>query len=263
MISKIKSGLASLNYYFSKYKNPRFNKNVTLPEIQNLYQTRNSKYQYFHHYFWNLSPAWLLEHRKYFAQKKRGFGEDAFHAMWYFLFNEFRPHDILEIGVYRGQTLSLFTLLAKKLGYEANIHGISPFSSAGDNVSNYLDELDYYNDAIENFNHFELSLPHLHKGFSTDANMEQVIHSQQWDLIYIDGNHDYKVAKHDFNHCSQHLKKGGLLVLDDASRFSDFKPPLYATAGHEGPSKVASEIDSGVFKEILAVGHNRVFKKII
>lgn len=263
MFSTIKSMLATVNYNFSKFKNPKYNNTVQLSDIDKLYETRNRKYQYFHHYFWNVAPQWLLEHRKYFNQNKRGFGEDAFHAMWYFLFNEYRPQNILEIGVYRGQTLSLFMLLTKKMGYEASIHGISPFTSAGDNVSIYLEELDYYNEVIENFRYFELPLPHLHKGFSTDSPMEQLIRSGSWDLIYIDGNHGYEVAKHDFNLCSQYLKKGGLIVLDDASRFTDFRPPLYATAGHEGPSQVASEIDADQFEEILSVGHNRVFKKII
>jgi predicted O-methyltransferase YrrM len=262
MFSKIKSLLAWLNYYFSKFKNQKYNKTVQVSDIGNLYQGRNMQYQYFHHFFWNLAPDWLLEHRKYFAQNKRGFGEDSFHAMWYVLFNEFHPRDILEIGVYRGQTLSLFMLLSRKLGYEANIHGISPFTSAGDNVSNYLEELDYYNDVIENFKYFKLALPDLHKGFSTDMAMEKVIQSQLWDLIYIDGNHEYKVAKQDFNICSKNLRKGGLLVLDDASIYTNLKPPLYASAGHPGPSKVASEINKDLFKEILAVGHNRVFKKL-
>lgn len=234
-----------------------------MAEIDKLYETRNKKYAYFHHFFWNQSPTWLLEHRKYFSQNKRGFGEDAFHAMWYFIFNKFRPCNILEIGVYRGQTLSLFMLLAKQLGYQANIHGISPFTSAGDKVSKYLDELDYYQDVIENFKHFELSLPRLHKGFSTNNDMQQVIKSQLWDLIYIDGNHDYDVARQDFNVCSQNLRKDGLLVLDDSALHTDFKPPLYATQGHEGPSRVALEIDKDVFSEIISAGHNRVFKKIV
>jgi hypothetical protein len=182
--------------------------------------------------------------------------------MWYFIFKEFQPKDILEIGIYRGQTLSLFALLGKNLGFETSIHGISPFTSAGDNVSKYLEEPDYYNEVIENFKYFELPLPILHKGFSTDKTMLEIMRSQRWDLIYIDGNHDYEVAKQDFNVCSQFIKTGGLIVLDDSSLNTDFKPPFYSTAGHPGPSKVASEIDSNLFKEILSVGHNRVFEKI-
>ncbi|MGN6195906.1 MAG: class I SAM-dependent methyltransferase [Ginsengibacter sp.] len=262
MFSTIKSKLGTAYYHLSKIKKKKYNKILRINELNILFNTRNLKYRYFHNFFWNLAPSWLREHRKYFSQSKRGFGEDAFHSMWYFIFEEFQPKDILEIGIYRGQTLSLFALLSKNFGFETNIHGISPFTSAGDNVSNYLENLDYYNDVITNFDYFGLLLPTLHKGFSTDKEILEVIQSQQWDLIYIDGNHDYKVAKQDFNVCSKYLRRNGLIILDDASLYTDFKPPLYSTAGHQGPSKIASEIDPNLFKEILSAGHNRVFKKL-
>jgi hypothetical protein len=57
----------------------------------------------FHHFHGRL-PKPLREHRAYFTQSGRGFGEDAFHTMWFLLFREFNPASFLEIGVYRGQT---------------------------------------------------------------------------------------------------------------------------------------------------------------
>lgn len=225
-------------------------------------ENRNNQYDYFHHFFWNLSPDWLKEHRKYFTKNLRGFGEDAFHSMWYFVFNELKPKKILEIGVYRGQTISLFSLLAQKFGYEAEIHGISPLTSAGDKVSEYLDNLDYEIDVINNFDFFGLKHPILHKGFSDNPAMIDIIQSNKWDLIYIDGNHDYNVVKSDFDYCSKSLEVGGLLILDDAALYTDYKPRFYSTAGHPGPSKLANEINTGDFEEILAVGHNRVYKKL-
>lgn len=262
LLSKIKSPVGKLSYELSKFKNKKFEENIDINKVNELYSTRNLKYQYFHNYFWNLAPDWLKEHRKYFKKNKRGFGEDAFHVMWYFIFKEFRPRDVLEIGVYRGQAISLFALLSKKMDLKSEIHAISPFTAAGDDVSKYSETLDYYNDVIENFKHFELPIPFLHKGFSTDKPMVKIIQSQLWDLIYIDGNHDYDVVKQDFAVCSKFLKKNGLIVLDDSSLYTDYKPSYYATPGHPGPSKVALEIDSNLFHEILSVGHNRVFKKI-
>lgn len=260
--SKIKSPVGKLSYELSKFKNKKFKENLDINGVNKLYPTRNLKYQYFHNYFWNFAPGWLKDHRKYFKKNKRGFGEDAFHAMWYFIFKEFRPKNILEIGVYRGQTISLFALLSKKMGIKTEIHAISPFTAAGDSVSKYSEQLDYYSDVIDNFKYFQLSPPFLHKGFSTDKAMIEVIQSQLWDLIYIDGNHEYEVAKHDFVVCSKFLKENGLIVLDDASLHTGYKPAYYSTPGHLGPSKVASEIDPDLFQEILSVGHNRVFKKI-
>ena len=64
------------------------------------------------HYFHTRLPEPLRAHRAYFETGKRGFGEPAFHVLWYLLFREFPPESFLEIGVYRGQTLSLAALLA-------------------------------------------------------------------------------------------------------------------------------------------------------
>jgi len=60
--------------------------------------------------------------------------------MWYQIFKEYRPKEILEIGVYRGQTLchfSMLSMLSKLFGIRSNVFGISPLSSAGDEVSDY------------------------------------------------------------------------------------------------------------------------------
>ena len=259
----IKNLLTRLKIIDSRRKIRKFNKLLSIAEVNNKFPNRNLQYKYFHHFFWNLSPGWLKEHRHYFSQDMRGFGEDAFHAMWYFIFSEFHPKDVLEIGIYRGQTLSLFSLLGKNLGIETEVHGISPFTSSGDGVSNYLKKIDYYNDVITNVNRFNSPMPVLHKGFSTDEEMIKVIRSKFWDVIYIDGNHDYEVAKQDFDICSQQLKKGGLIVLDDSSLYTDYiATVIYSSAGHPGPSRIANEIDEAQFREILKVGHNRVFQKI-
>jgi len=241
----------------------RFGEVYSVQELGKLFEDRNEMYDYFYHFYWNISPRWLREHRDYFSKELRGFGEEAFHSMWYFIFKEYKPKQILEIGVYRGQTLTLFSLLGKMNKGDVNVHGISPFTSSGDEVSIYLENLDYKKDVLHNYAQFKLPLPHLHEGYSTDLSMINTIESFEWDLIYIDGNHDYEVAKHDFNLCSKNIKKGGLIVLDDASLYTNYKPPFYATAGHPGPSKVAAEIDLNAFEEILSVGHNRVFKKVI
>lgn len=262
MIKYLSPILYKIKLIFNKRKIEKFSYELSMDKIKEQFPDRTTQYKYFHHYFWNLSQDWLKDHRDYFSKGKRGFGEDAFHSMWYLLFKEFRPKKILEIGVYRGQTLSLFSLLSKRFNVKAEIHGISPFTSAGDEVSEYIDSLDYYNDVKNNFNYFGLPSPILHRGFSTDEEMIKLIQTEQWDLIYIDGNHDYKVVKHDFDICSKQLKECGLIVLDDASLYTNYKPQFNSTAGHPGPSKLASEIDMNYFEEILSVGHNRVFKKL-
>src|ERR1017187_3059451 len=212
---KLGSEYFTIRYNYSKRKRLQYNKELSIDEINEQFPSLNEKYLYFHNYFWNLSPAWLRSHREYFSKERRAFGEDAFHAMWFHLFKEFKPGKVLEIGVYRGSTLSLFSLLSQKFQLQTEVHGISPFSSAGDTVSKYLDNLDYYEDVKNNFRYFNLPIPYLHKGYSTDVKMIDKIKELEWDLVFVDGNHDYEVAKADFDVCSQHLKKGGLIILDD------------------------------------------------
>ena len=212
-------------------------------------------------YFDQNLPEDLRKHRHYFTQNRRGFGEDAFHTMWFLLFREFRPASFLEIGVYRGQTLSLAALLARLLKFDCSVQGVSPFSPAGDAVSRYRSELDYLADTLQNFAHFSLPQPSLLKAYSTDADAVKLISSHAWNIIYIDGNHDYEIVKQDWHLCSRSVSTGGLIILDDSGLTTNFHPPAFATAGHPGPSQLAQEINRPPFVEILQVGHNRVFQK--
>jgi hypothetical protein len=206
-------------------------------------------------------PEEFRAHRTYFTQHGRGFGEDAFHTQWFLLFREFRPQSFLEIGVFRGQSLSLAALCARHFQSACHVQGISPFSSAGDAVSKYRRNVDYQTDTLENFSHFKLPAPVLLKAYSTDAAAAQLIGSRAWDLIYIDGNHDYEIAKADWELCAKNISPGGLIVLDDSGLSTSFRPPAFATGGHPGPSQLAREINRREFTEIFQVGHNRVFQK--
>jgi len=204
----------------------------------------------------------LRNHRFYFATNGRGFGEDAFHVLWWMLLQELRPKTFLEIGVYRGQVLSLVSLLQGILQINGTVTGISPFLPSGDSVSRYRSDVDYREDTIKNFQHFKLPDPDLIKAFSTDKSASDKIRSGKWDAIYIDGNHDYEVAKQDWEICAQNLNRGGIIVLDDSALNTEYRPPAFATGGHPGPSQLAQEVDSSRFNEILRVGHNRVFQLI-
>lgn len=213
-------------------------------------------------YFHTRLPAELQAHRKYFTEGKRGFGEDAFHVMWFLLFREFQPRTLLEIGVYRGQTISLASMLQRHFGCVGEVVAISPFSSAGDSVTKYIDTVDFQEDTLKNFAHFSLPKPNLVKAYSTDESAKKVIASKVWDCVYIDGNHDYEIALQDWQNTSPRVRPGGIIVLDDSGLSTSFRPPNFATGGHPGPSRLAGELkqDAG-FEEILQVGHNRVFQK--
>ena len=207
-----------------------------------------------------LDPV-LVEHRRYFQEERRGFGEDAFHVMWWMLFQRFHFRNYLEIGVYRGQTLSLASLLQSQHGLVNRVTGISPFLPSGDAVSTYCQDIHYLEDTQKNFRHFALPEPELIRAYSTDTEAVAHIRSRKWDAIYIDGNHDYEVARQDWDHCSAAVAVGGIIVLDDSGLSTSYSPPRFSTGGHPGPSQLASEIDREKFVEILQVGHNRIFQR--
>ena len=215
-------------------------------------------------YFDKHLPDDLKAHRAYFRQNQRGFGEDAFHVRWSLLVYLYQPVNFLEIGVYRGQVLSLVTLLQKLRGLESRNTGLGPFERVGDDASvgAYGYCTDWLEDIRTNVSHFGLKQPELVKAYSTEDHAVSVIKGADWDMIYIDGNHDYEVVIEDWNNCSESVRVGGVIVLDDAGMDSGFRAPLFATAGFPGPSKVANSVDTSGFKEVLQVGHNRAFERI-
>lgn len=239
----------------------RFGKDVAFTEASDGFPHRNDLHAYMHHHFYNLCPTDVREHRMYYKREKRGFGEDAFHAMWFTLLREFRPAQCLEIGIYRGQIVSLLALIARSLNFPCEVHGISPFTPAGDEVSEYMRNIDYLEDTLLHHHYFGLPEPTLIRAFSTDPVALEHIRSRRWNLIYIDGNHDYEVALADYEACKDQLADGGLLVMDDSSLYTDYQPPRFSFAGHPGPSRVVQERAMKELCFLGGVGHNNVFMK--
>jgi hypothetical protein len=208
-------------------------------------------------------PKFLKLHRLYFSRFNRGFGEPIFHLMWYEIFCFFKPRKILEIGVYRGQTLSLFSVLAKLINSELNyeIHGVSPFDSTGDSFSEY-EKIDYLSDCKKNMNFFNCKSYFFHKNLSTDSAAEDIIRGGKWDLIYVDGSHEYEIVKLDFENALIGLNSGGVLILDDSSLYLPHEQDSQRFWGWPGPSRVANELVRNKMKHIGLVGHNNIFIKL-
>jgi hypothetical protein len=248
---------------YRRYSKLQENYNIeqSFSSVAQLFKNRNSLYAYFHHYYHHRCPKIVQDHCEYFKKEQRGFGEEAFHAMWWLLLLEYKPKQILEIGVYRGQVISLCSMISKYLHRPCEVHGISPFSSLGDSVSNYLNNLDYMADVLEHFAYWELPNPVMVKALSTDPEAVSYIKSKRWGMIYIDGSHDFEVAIKDYKLCFENLNVGGILILDDASLNTDYRPPSFSFAGHPGPSKVAREFADIEMDFIGAVGHNNVYRK--
>ncbi len=226
------------------------------------YQSLNDICNYYDHYFHYRCPMFIREHRNYIVKHKKGFGENAFYAMWWLLLLEFKPKSLLEIGVYRGQVVSLWSLIMKYINVTCDVHCISPFKGIGDSISTYDWDIDYYKDTMNTFNYWNLPSPNIVKALSTDAKATKHIKSKKWDLIYIDGSHEFNTALSDYTICRENLRQGGIMVMDDASLYLDYKPGSQAFAGHPGSSHIASEFGDKEMKFLGAVGHNNLFMKI-
>jgi cephalosporin hydroxylase len=105
----------------------------------------------------------------------------------------------------------------------------------------------------------DLSKVNLIKGYSNDENIVAKVKDLSFDIVYIDGDHSYKVCKEDLDNYAKLIKPNGYLVMDDASNFN---PGTKFFKGILEVSKACEEIDATVFKNILNVGHNRVYQRI-
>ena len=266
MLTKIRSAVSNRmrqraeRARFTRYQ-PRLARELSFTQAVASFRDRNGLYAYMHHNLHHGCPTAVRCHRKYFSQQQRGFGEDALHAMWWLLLREFTPSKCLEIGVYRGQVISLWSLIGQLAKFSIDVHGISPFLPLGDTVSKYRPDIDYFSDTLEAFNNLNVARPTLVRALSTDPAGRAHIGRHRWDLVYIDGSHEYEVVLSDYEACRDALAPGGLLVLDDSSVDTTFRPPRFAFPGHVGPSRVAAEQAMRELTFIGAVGHNSVFKK--
>lgn len=209
----------------------------------------------------------LINHRTYIENNNLGYGEKSFHTLWREIVKS-QPEQFkfLEIGVYKGQVLSLIKLLSKEYKKDVDILGVSPLDGLGDKYSKY-DVIDYKT-TIENvFKYFNLDFNFTNEfiqGNSIDDSIKTRIKNRGvFDIVYIDGCHDYECVVSDIYLMQDITKIGSIVIMDDAScdkkieRFNIHK-------GHPEVCKAVSEKieKSDFFEEIICVGHNRVFKRI-
>jgi hypothetical protein len=189
---------------------------MTLTELRDNWQDVPAFHQSIHEYFTALvnSDPQLNEHRTWVEQNVWGFGERSFHWLWKILLEGLPEKPvILELGCFRGQTLSLFCLLRQ----DANIFGITPLSTEGG-----MWESDYDADIKKIHNHFNLQHPLIIKGLSEDPKIIEYARGE-YDLVYIDGGHERRHIDNDMTHYAPMVVGGGYLVIDDAC--TDFHMP--------------------------------------
>lgn len=209
----------------------------------------------------------LVNHKNYIEKNNLGFGEKPFHYMWKELvLLQPKNFKFLEIGVYKGQVLSLIKLLSDLENKNLEYYGVTPLSNLGDKYSSY-ENTDYKKIINSVFEYFNLDFSfekNLIVGDSTSEKIkQQILDKKFFDLIYIDGGHDYNSVVSDIELVKQITKKNSYIVFDDSSCHKDLPNNLF-----KGHLEVCDALKSNLendknFIETLCVGHNRVFKRIL
>jgi hypothetical protein len=236
----------------------------------------------------------LKSHRRYIEWHRLGFGDRAFHYMWKLLLDDLQQQKkeqnrdkvrLLEIGVYKGQIISLWSLLSRESGLEAEIHAITPLEGTAASgplmtvklfqwfkkrIDPEFNELcskgnlywneDYHRIISDLFKRFDLDFNdiHLHRGYSTAQEIIDEVKDLTFDAIYIDGDHSYDVVVSDIATYAPLVRPGGYLVMDDASCFLE---STRFWKGHKEVSEACKTIEDFGYDNVINVGHNRVFRK--
>ena len=229
---------------------------------------------------------YLKEHRDFIERNKLGFGDRAFQFMWMLLLKHVHasemPPNLLEIGVYKGQIISLWALLCARENLPLTIHGVSPlkgeqvvtnrwligllrrvsrrFAEKWESANFYPDE-DYQKIIRALFGHFQLSFDvvRMSLGYSAERAIIEKVSEKRFAVIYVDGDHRYEGVVADIRNYSPMLCTGGFLVMDDASL--DL-PGTRFWKGHRSVADACKIIEPLGFKNVLNVGHNRVYQRL-
>ena len=264
--------LQKLSHYIASYKNDSDTNNFIHRRFTEMTETH----------------SFLVNHRNEIEKNKLGFGDRAFHFMWYLilsdLFDSKSCPRLLEIGVFKGQVISLWSLIAKTAGRPCDIECITPlrgnsrpkneliyfFRNLFDkkfreelSSGNFYGDEDYYKAIEDLFAKFDLSFSDvtLHRGFSTDENILKSLKDAVYDLVYIDGDHRKKIVEKDIRSYSAKIPPGGYLVMDDASYFLPGAENKEYWKGHKSVSEACEIIPGLGFRNILNVGHNRIYQR--
>ena len=213
---------------------------------------------------------YLKAHRDWVEQHQWGFGDRSFHWMWKVLVERApSPFRFLEVGVFRGQVISLVGLIARELGKACRLFALSPFAATHDHVSSYPVS-DYLGDLEVIMRQFGVNGEDLTiiQGYSTDDTAVATARQHApFDIVFIDGDHAYDTVTRDIHNFSSTVRNGGLMVFDDSSCFLNMPAQCRVSrcwSGHQSVSlAVRDHVETDArFVHRFAIGHNRVFERL-
>ena len=203
----------------------------------------------------------LKKHRDFVEENAFGFGERSFGWLFKLVIDEMpEEFSFLEIGVFRGSSLSLVKLLADKYNKKVNRYGVSPM----DTSDGHWDS-DYFHDVYHI--HWILGLDtdyNIYHGLSTDEKIiKKAKSTEPYNILYIDGGHTKEVVDSDLLHYPQMIKSGGYLMIDDCC--NDMNQPWGFFQGIQPVTDAVLEwekTDIGKeFEFVFNVVHLKVYKR--
>lgn len=234
---------------------------MTLQELKNNWVDEPNYHKMIHETFIeNVNNDELLNrHRTWVETNIWGFGERSFHWFWLLLINEMpNEFSFLEVGLYRGQSISLVALISMYQAKIAHVYGVSPLDNSDGNYdSDYRSDIKKIHDAFELPNTYTI-----YHGSSTDKSIiEQAQSTTQYDIVYIDGCHLYEYVVSDLKHYPEIVKVGGYLVIDDAC--TDMSMPWGFFQGILPVTTAVLQWENESFEFQFNVVHLRVYKRIL
>jgi len=207
----------------------------------------------------------LLAHREYVAKKLLGFGDYAFHGAWSLLIDAMpETFRFLEIGVYKGNIVSLVGMLAYARGKNAFVVGVSPFDGGADRYNGFENEdCSAAVDALEEWCQIPLARrARLIHGRSQDHDVREACRaSGPYDIVFLDGSDDSRRFASDLACYGQLVAEGGYLVTYRASAGLDLPPHLWSGSADIARA-IATVLDPDPrFRHVAAFGHMRVWTK--
>lgn len=227
----------------------------------------------------------LAAHRRHVEAHQLGFGDAAFHAMWLSLLaaavERFGWIDALEIGVFKGQVISLWSLLAQRRHLSVRVHAITPLAgqplpstrwwrsllyrlssrfrervTTGD----FYPQENYESIVRQHFCHHGLSFDdvRLVRGLSSAPEVQATVQGERFHVVYIDGDHTFNGVMGDIRAYAPKIALGGWLVMDDAAH--DL-PGTKFWKGYESVARACQSLPERGFANVLNVGHNRIFER--
>jgi len=189
-----------------------------------------------------------------------GHGHRSLQYLWKVLVDEMPSEfSFLEIGVYKGQILSLIQMLSNLSGKKPNIVGVTPLFDAP--FANYN-----RGPFIENiFKQFDLTMANTRvlDGLSQDPKISSIVSGVgPFDMVYVDGDHSYEATVFDIKKYGSMVKKGGFLVVDDCNDYKQIPQGTF-----KGIIEVSNAVRDTVekdsfFREVLTCMHVRVWQRI-